>query len=309
MTKRQFGTATNSREAHLERVLAALEMTTPQLRYQQIAAGITNHNWLIFDGDRKLFVKLFGEGTEAYIDRTASHEASRIAGENGVGPEVIAYLPEFGAEVFAFLDGYRPICVEEMLSEGPRSSLIGCYRRMHDAGRISRTLSWFDQLADRVDLARSCDAPVPADLDYLLAQCDRARQAVEASGIDYRVCHNDSYAANFLVNDAGNVRVIDWEYAANNDYVWDLAMLSVSGCNRQVCDQLALEYAGEMRPALAARIQIYAPIVLISWGIWAAQQCRVSEIPFDYRSYSRTLIQLGRQQIGSCEWESALWQV
>lgn len=309
MSRRALGEATDALEARVEAAITALGLSGGGVSYSRVAAGITNHNWLISDGDRTIFLKLFGEGTDQFIDRATSSEASRIAGELDVGPELIAYLPDQGAEAFAYLDGYRTVSSEEMMRPDVRLSLLAAYRRMHGAGRIGLTRTGFDQLDERVRLAVAGGAPLPPDLDHLLWQCNRARDVISEAGIDLGICHNDSYAANFMIADSGDVRIIDWEYAANNDPAWDLGMLAMGRPGSAGAATIVRDYLGEDRPALAARVLLYGGVVFVSWGLWAALQARISTIPFDFRTYSKTLFEFGRLKLRDPAWEAALWQV
>jgi thiamine kinase-like enzyme len=193
-----------------------------------------------------------------------------------------------------------------MLSPAVRRALLAGYRRMHAAPLIGKTRTGFDQLHQRARLAREGGAPLAPDLDALLAQCARAEAAIQAAGPSLAVCHNDSYAANFMINDAGDVRIIDWEYAANNDPCWDLAMIAMSQNASAIADMVT-DYLGEPCARTTARLRAYAPVVFISWGLWAALQSRVSTIPFDFRKYSKTLTQLGRAKLRDPAWEAALW--
>lgn len=301
-----MGNATDAVSHRVEAAIAALGLKGNAISYQRIAAGITNLNWLVFDGDRTLFLKLFGEGTQHFIDRPSASDASRIAGELGIGPRQIAYLPDLGAEAFDYLDGYRTMTAQEMLQPGPRGALIAAYRRMHGAGTLGLTRTGLDQLDERLARARACDAPLPDDLNEMLTRCDLARQAILAGGMPMAICHNDSYIANFMIDDAGHVRVIDWEYAANNDPSWDLGMMAMAQTDPDAAEAMVREYLGTPSPAMAARVRLYGPIILISWGLWAAWQTKISTIDFDYAAYSQMLFQYGRAKLGDPAWQASL---
>jgi thiamine kinase-like enzyme len=302
-----WGQGATPDERKIEAVLEAFGLSGAGVSYRRLALGITNLNWLAHSGERTVFIKLFGDKTDSFINRQASGAASRIAGEMGVGPKLLASFEDPGAEIYEFLDGYRNIHTEDLLQRDVRKALMDSYRRMHGAPLISETRSAFTQLETRVALAREHGAVTPRDLEHLLWQCDRAKAAIARANPAVAVCHNDSYAANFMINDAGDVRVIDWEYAANNDPAWDLAMIAMGQFGAGQTAELVADYAGAPDPALAARVHLYGPVVCISWALWAALQSKVSSIPFDFRKYSKTLCQMGRAKLRDPAWEAALW--
>lgn len=193
-----------------------------------------------------------------------------------------------------------------MLQTGPRNALIAAYRKIHGAGVLRLTRIGLDQLDERVRLARAGDAPLPEDLDDLLMRCELARGAILAGGMQLGICHNDSYTANFMINDAGDVRVIDWEYAANNDPCWDLGMMALPQTDPDAAAAMVRDYLGTPSPAMAARVTLYGPLILFSWGLWAALQTKISTIDFDYATYSQTLFHYGRAKLADPAWEGAL---
>ncbi|PZR32833.1 choline kinase family protein [Caulobacter segnis] len=302
-----WGQGSSIQEHKIETVLEAFGWSGPQVSYRRLALGITNLNWLAHRGERTVFIKLFGDNTDSFINRRASGAASRIAGEMGVGPRLLASFEQPGAEVYDFLQGFRNASTDDLLRPEVRKALMANYRTMHGAPLIGETRSAFAQLDHRLALAREHGAVMPRDLEHLLWQCDRARQAVEQTSPPLAVCHNDSYAANFMINDAGDVRVIDWEYAANNDPAWDLAMISMGHIGVDQTAELVTDYQGRPDAALTARVHLYGPVVCVSWALWATLQSKVSSIPFDFHKYSKFLCQLGRARLRDPAWEAALW--
>ena len=56
---------------------------------------------------KKHFMKVYGPGTESFINRDGSNDAALQAHEMGIGPTVLHYNKETGLEVIEFLEGYR----------------------------------------------------------------------------------------------------------------------------------------------------------------------------------------------------------
>ena len=106
---KQTGEASTEDEHRIEAVLAQVGAWRGQtMRYRPVAGGISNHNWRVADAaGETFFLKLPGRGTEMFVSREASNEASRRAHGCGVGVEVVDFLPAEGVEIFAFAHGYR----------------------------------------------------------------------------------------------------------------------------------------------------------------------------------------------------------
>ncbi len=71
-------------------------------------------------------------------------------------------------------------------------------------------------------------AVLPDGYEEVQAEAEAARAALTANPVPLAPCHCDPLCENFL--DTGDTMyVIDYEYAGNNDPMWDLGDLSVEG--------------------------------------------------------------------------------
>ena len=76
-----------------------------ELEITPIAEGRTNRNFRVTADDGSYFLRLSEDDTRFLgIDRDAEQESMRAAADAGVGPEVVAYLPELGCLVTRWLD-------------------------------------------------------------------------------------------------------------------------------------------------------------------------------------------------------------
>src|SRR5437016_2182587 len=77
----------------------------PDLHVEPLGGGITNHNFLVRANGERFVARLAGKDTELLgIDRAAEHAAAVAANTAGVGPEVVAFLPELGCLVTRFVE-------------------------------------------------------------------------------------------------------------------------------------------------------------------------------------------------------------
>ena len=96
--------------------------------------------------------------------------------------------------------------------------------------------------------------------------------ALTATPVALRPCHNDMMPANFI-DAGGSLRLIDYEYAANNDPCFDLGGIwSEAGMAPEQLDRMVREYHGEPRPDQVARARLWAIVCDYGWMLWAAIQ-------------------------------------
>ncbi len=277
--------------------------------YQRVNAGFTNFNYLVHIDELDLtgFAKVVGPGSEAFINRTIAHEAAVLASEAGIGPALIAYIKEDDFEVYEFLDNFRCFTIADMIAPDLAGKIMDCYAKIHAAPPLSGSNSWAQQIDDLCEQLQAENADRPEDLADLLWQRDRARAAIQRCGIVSAPCYNDGYVTNYMRNDQGDVRIIDWEYGANNDPYWDLATYFFeSFSDRATRRRLLKRYDPSAGVREMARIDLFIPMVCLKWGLWASLQASVSEIDFDYLKYADILFMRARHLICQESWEDAL---
>lgn len=97
-------------EERLRGLLARVPaLSRRELTIEPLGGGLTNRNYLV-DADGEAFVpRVAGADTAALgIDRDREVACARAGAAAGVGPEVVAYLPEHGAVVTRLVIGRVP---------------------------------------------------------------------------------------------------------------------------------------------------------------------------------------------------------
>jgi thiamine kinase-like enzyme len=292
----------------------AISRVTPlagrNVRPERITSGITNINWRIVDEDTGeiFFLKIHGAGTEGFLDRPVAYDAALKVAESGVGPAMLFYDPEAGIEMHEFLHGFRSCGVRDTQDPVIRQNILTGYKTVHLQHVLSGTKTGFDQLDQHLTHLREMNADLPADMDSMLGEVAKAKRAVEAAGMDIVACYNDGYISNYMVNDRSEVKIIDWEYAANNDPYWDIAMFCFESCffrPKDISSVLEM-YDGVARPELVARVALYVGAASLTWGCWATYQKYMSSIPFDFGKYADLLFMRARLAMTPDRWNAAL---
>jgi thiamine kinase-like enzyme len=126
----------------------------------------------------------------------------------------------------------------------------------------------------------------PEDKSWLFEQYRLARQAFEASGLDLVPSFNDPMPGNFLIGSDKSILLIDYEYASNNERLYDLAIWSGEMFFSEEIDQEILEaYCGRFDRQLFARFMVLKALADIKWSTWAMVQNRLSALDFDFYKY------------------------
>ncbi|MFD6319255.1 choline/ethanolamine kinase--aminoglycoside phosphotransferase [Methylorubrum populi] len=285
------------------------------LSKRPLIGGLLNSNWLVTHAGKEYFLKVFGVGSEQFINRTVSNEAASRANDIGISPRVEFFSVEKGAEVVEFLDGYRASTTADLLRKDFLFAAVALYRKLNSCENLSLTKHVFDMTDEHIDQGQSVQAIRPADFEWLNLQYSRAKEAFLASGLDLVPCHNDPMPGNFMVRMTSNdkiddMKMIDFEFASNNERAYEIgAFLAEFFVEEPTSLELIEEYYGTARKEIVARVFAARAVADMKWGSWAVQQRRLSSWDFDYQKYGIWKYARARKIFDDPRWNDWLRQV
>ena len=250
---------------------------------EELGGGITNKNFKVSVGGEVFVLRMGGARTSLLgIDRAVEHAAGRRAFELGIGPEVVAFVPEEGWLVARFVEG-RAISVEEIRRPGELARVAAALRGFHDSESIpGRFDAWAVVDAYRAT-AESHGVAIPAQFTDARATAELVRSA---RGQQPSVpCHNDLLNANFI--DDGSIRIVDWEYAGMGDRFFDLANFSINHEFGVEDDRRFLHaYFGSVREEDVASVRLMRFMSDFREAMWGVLQSGISDLDFDFMGYA-----------------------
>jgi thiamine kinase-like enzyme len=279
------------------------------VRYAMVVGGLSNSNWRVaVEGEtREFFIKVPGAGTEKFIDRTAANAAGRQAYELGVGPEVVLFDAGDGVEISEYLDGYRACTNADFSTPAIQHGVIELYRKFNAGSKLPLDKTVLDMIEEHFDQARQLDADLPEDFDWLLRRYGEAKAALVASGLEIVPCFNDPMPGNFLVKPGAPMRLVDYEFASNNERAYELGVfVGEMFFSEAKTLELVEAYYGAATPPIVARVNIARALADIQWATWAIVNRKLSNWDFDYQKYGVWKYMRARSMIQDPRWESWL---
>jgi thiamine kinase-like enzyme len=266
--------------------IPGLEASGP-LDISPLEGGITNRNFLVKLGDADAYVvRLPGKDTGLLgIDRNHERRATEIAASLGVGPDVIAFVPDLGCLVTRFIDA-RPVPAESMASRGTLDLVVDSIHRLHRGPEIPGFFSPFRVVEDYAELASSRGVQLPEVYAWLLERAHQIESAFERNPQPLNPCHNDLLNANFLQT-GDRIYIVDYEYAGMGDLFFDLGNLSINHDFDDDADELLLElYFEAAEDSARARLKLMRIMSDFREAMWGVLQQAVSKLDFDYVEYA-----------------------
>lgn len=227
--------------------------------YSELSGGLSNRTWLVESDGRKAVLKIDAKPRQAPFN-TRSREAhiQSIAAGQGLANAVLfvsdtVYMTEFVEGVVWSLD-----CLEDASNI---EQLATALRRLHGLPLTGRTF-------DALGAARAYAGRIANPDAAMVRDCLRK---IEAGPLPPNLCccHNDLVVANII--NTPETRFLDWEYACDNDPLFDLATIVAHHklSDRQANYLLDSCFDGDgdrLRPQLDEQLRLYRALL---W-LWSA---------------------------------------
>jgi thiamine kinase-like enzyme len=287
----------NDAYAALARVPFFENVRREVIRLDRLGGALTNVSYKVTIGSVSYALRLAGEGTSDFIDRTAEEHNARAAAAAGVSAEILYFDARDGTMVTRFVDGV-PMNAGEGLGRDAEAPVRAAraLKRVHTLGRLFRSrFDVFAEIEGYLGLLREGRTPLPEGYHEAGREARVVRRALGASPAPLVPCHNDPWPGNLLDAD-GRLYLIDWEYSGMNDPAWDLADLSVEAGFDAEQDRAMVEayHGGPAPPALYSRLEVYKAMSDLHWSAWGFVQHAKGNPAEDFWGYG--LERLGRSE-------------
>lgn len=268
----------------LDDALAQLPQLGPPLEIRELPGGLTNHNYRVRTATHDVVVRLSSTETDLLsVDREHEWLNSRAAATAGVGAPVVEYLPGKGVLVVGFLPGIT-YTAGDVVANLPR--LAAALRRLHRGPPFVSRFDMFDVQRSYAAVVAARRMPLPNGYDDLASTVARVEQALRRRPEPLVPCHNDLLAANVL-DDGGDLRIIDYEYSGMNEPSFELGNLACeSHLDREALGQLVASYSGRATEARVARAELWGMVGRYAWTLWGVIQHAVSDVDHDFWAFA-----------------------
>jgi thiamine kinase-like enzyme len=229
----------------------------------EIDGGLTNRSFVVRSTNREFILRLDAEHTETFgLDRSIELKVLREAAEADIAPEVHFADPDAGILLYEYLPG--PVWDRSSLDDVHNLELLAALlRRVHSLPPSGAALD-AGAAASRYAATASADA----DLRRFADHCVGIVRAIPASS-GRACCHNDVVAANVV--GTSRLKLLDWEYACDNDPFFDLAsLIAYHDLGSKPADRLLDSYTGARDPEAKERLELQLRLYdAIQW-LWLA---------------------------------------
>lgn len=180
--------------------------------------GITNRSYRLQAPGRDLVLRWPGESASRYLDRTAEGRNAAAVAALGLAPPVLAADHSRGWYIASFLADAHALTRDDLADAATFAAVAGHLRRLHES---SISFPFEQGLFRAIDLY--LDLAPTRLMTGLRRQAIPIEQALARRPGRRVPCHIDPNPANFLRRTDGSLSLIDWEFAAMEEPLWDFA--------------------------------------------------------------------------------------
>ncbi|KAJ6998243.1 choline kinase 3 isoform X1 [Populus alba x Populus x berolinensis] len=264
--------------------------------------------------DRKLLVRIYGEGVEAFFNRDDEIRTFECMSKHGQGPRLLGRFADGRVEEFIHA---RTLSAADLRDHEISALVAAKMREFHNLEMPGpRTVLLWNRMRDWLVEAKSmCSAKCVKEfrLDSLEDEISMLEKELSHDYLDIGFCHNDLQYGNIMLDEeTRSITLIDYEYASFNPVAYDLA--------NHFCEMVAnyhsetphiLDYnkypgleerrrfvdtylssAGKQPSEdeavlLLHEVERYTLASHLFWGLWGIISGYVNKIDFDYMEYAR----------------------
>ncbi|MDH4047025.1 MAG: phosphotransferase family protein [Gammaproteobacteria bacterium] len=232
---------------------------------EELKGGLTNRSFMVIRGADTFVLRLDAAHTAAFmLDRRRETAILRSAAQAGLAPEVVFADPEAGILLCAFLPG-QVWSVNDLGDTANIESLCELLRKVHAlpvSGNRFDASSAARRYAEKLQLRQELHS-------FALHCVDIVGSLPVAESM--HCCHNDLIAQNIIATP--ELKLLDWEYACDNDPFFDLAsLIGFHNLDQAAAERLLSAYTGgasaETRERLECQVRLYDAI---QW-LWLANR-------------------------------------
>ena len=271
--------------ANYSEVIQSLNIWSGETDIQVLGGGITNHNFIVTDDNKKVVVRIGQDIPEHLVIRSNELMASQAANKVGISPKILHH--EKGILVLDFIESktYDPELVRNNVQK-----IIPLIKKVHQ--EIPNHLIgapmifWvFHVIRNYANFLEDKKSKHILRIPELLKSCKHLEKLSSPHEIVYG--HNDLLAANFL-DDGSKLWLVDWEYAGFNNPLFDLGGLASNNdfSSEQEINLLEEYFEKKITDKLWEQYHAMKCSSLLRETMWSMVSEISSSLDFDYQQYT-----------------------
>ncbi|MEG6510330.1 choline kinase family protein [Desulforamulus ruminis] len=237
----------------------------------RFAGGLTNYNYIMDIAGVEYVIRQPGGMTEQIIDRKMERINNQIASEFGVNSDCIYFDETSGIKISLHIENSQNMAQANPSAPQNLETVSRLMKKIHSFPKhFSNRFDWQRELDKYERIIQQQRGDFFFDYTTLKAQLVDFVQKNIKSTI-FVPCHNDTVPENFIIDAAGRIYLIDWEYSGMNDPCWDVAayMLESKLSDEAIQYFIQSYFDHPLTPMEELKIKSFMMAQDLLWTAWA----------------------------------------
>lgn len=236
--------------------------------------GLTNSSFAFtcLKNGKKYVYRHPGDGTEKFINRQSEYFSMHVAKNLNIDKTFVFMHPTDGWKLCHFVENARTLDYHNNAMMAQAMQLLGKLHKANVQSEFAYRL--WDQATDFLHKIQMLGRDRTADFYKLHDKIEKIYKYAQKDGWPECLNHCDPMPGNFLIDDYGDMTLIDWEYSGQGDTAQDIgSFIACSDLSYEEALDAIMKYLGheptfkELRHYLA-----YTAIASYCWYLWAIYQ-------------------------------------
>ena len=209
----------------VKKVVSEALKTPPELITAiDYVGGMTNTSYKVTIEGKNYIARIPGAGTEDMISRVNEKRSCQVASLLELDAQVIYIDDQSGVKIAEFIENAETLTFAMSKRADVMTEVTNLLKRLHHSDmKFENDFDVFREIEKYEILVNAAQGYLFDDYLETKTRVVRLKALLVKLGVTRVACHNDTGAFNILRDQTGRFYLIDWEYAGNNDPVWDLA--------------------------------------------------------------------------------------
>lgn len=213
------------------------------IRQEPLSGGYSNVVYKVFVDEKIYAVRINGVQNE-FLGLSYKDEIDIIAqaAEQNLTPMALECKNKSDFLITDFIVGTQ-LSEEQIKNTDNLIKVVDILKKIHNIPYSGKRCSTpFSLTRGYLQGAERLGIPCPADLKEFLKEVNSIEKARQTDpNYQKQYCHNDAFAHNMMVDDNGNIKILDWELSGLGDIWFDLATVSFSCGFDHIADEIMLK--------------------------------------------------------------------
>ncbi len=237
------------------------KVLSPEARIiSPLIGGMMNESYIVQSGEQKYVLYISTEQANEMVNRQLEKDCQLIVYNLGITSKNVYFDLQKGIKINEFIEGSSL----DHLDKYDIKKVAKLFHTLHDSGKLAdEDYHPFNRFKDYESQVDEFVKEENKDKDYLKVKKVLFENKEYLESQKKVICHNDGQKSNIVKSLNDEYYLIDFEFMANNDFVYDIATFG----NGLVEEGFALlnEYAPNPSKDLIRRYYLWRIFVSLQW--------------------------------------------